>query len=171
MAATQLSVQPPMPAVQPPAPAASAVVTETPAGGRGETRGRGNSAILTQDPAIYEQVLQELKRAHRPSDIALKLSKAHGVRWTDAERFVIEVATRNHSMLQRRTNVTVLFFSGASLLAGLALLVIGILAVMDILAGQPADNLGQAIGTLIGGIALVLGGAIGIYMISRPSSR
>ena len=129
---------------------------------------RGKMAALYQNQAVHDQVLKQLKRHQNPSDIAYKLSEQYGVRWHDAERFVSEIATRNQSQLQGKTNFLLLFFSVVCLIAGLALLVTGLLSLMEGFFGQPSDRMSQTVGTLIGGGLLTLGGAVGLYITIRP---
>jgi len=166
---------PEMPVPQPvetePAVVVAPAAPPPPTSGLREPRPRGRMAALYQNPEISQMVTQELNRHRKPSDIALKLSQKYGVQFADAERYVAQVSAKLPNQPRRKTNFVMLGFSSISLLAGLALLVIGVLSLLEGFFGQPSDRLSQVLGTLIGGGLLTLGGVIGLYITLRPTSR
>lgn len=136
-----------------------------------DARPRGRLASLYQNPAVQDMVVHELQRGRRPAEVATKLSQQQGVRLSDADRFVAEIAARVPSQPKRKTNYILLLFTAISLIAGLALLVTAGLSLFEYLSGQSFGGLGEAISSLVGGLLLISAGVIGIYLTLRPSNR
>ncbi len=125
------------------------------------------------DEELEKFVLGSLSKNRRHSDIVMDICERTGMNWDQAQRLVAQVGAKNRKKLVARQNMLIMPVSFMAVIIGIALLLAGIVdakSYADYFANPqnyptgPTGNIDRY--TLFGvftGIALILGGAAGLF--------
>ena len=114
-------------------------------------------------------IIKDLGKHQDRKEIIRKVAENGHLNWTEAERFVDEVATQNKKKIAARQSPLLIFFSIGFLILGIGLLVYNLKFVMDFFQ---RDTVGQILGLqsgyyrvaeLVTGVGMTIGGFYGIW--------
>ena len=140
-----------------------------------------NLKALEQDPAVEKFILQLLAKNRQTSDTVLAVCGRTGLDWNDAQRLVARIETKNQKTLRSKQNRLPLVLSIIALLAGALLLFGGIsesYTIYSVVRQAPSaeemvmtaasqEFLRRAFWALVTGGALLIGGAVGLFISLR----
>ena len=131
-----------------------------------------------KDPKLTEYVVKRLNRHHRKSDIAMAICERTGVDWKEAQRFVSQVNIEQIKRISKAKNLPVVIFCGLFIFSGLIMIILGGISLVPYLSlflGDPSSSTGVpdydirgTVYLLLGGVGLILGGLVGLYLVIRP---
>ncbi|OGO36777.1 MAG: hypothetical protein A2W35_04995 [Chloroflexi bacterium RBG_16_57_11] len=136
---------------------------------------------LEQDPKVEKFVLQMLAKNRKTSDTVLAVCEQTGLDWNDAQRLVGRIAAKNQKTLKSQQNRLPLILSVIAIVAGALLLFAGISESFTIysvvrrapsaeemvMAAASQEFLRRAFWSLVTGGALLVGGAVGLFISLR----
>jgi len=136
---------------------------------------------LEQDPQVEKFVLQMLAKNRKSSDMVLAVCERTGLDWNDAQRLVARITTKNQKKLKTKQNRLPMILSVIAVVVGALLLFAGISesytiysvvrrapsAEEVVMAAASQEFLRRAFWSLITGGALLIGGAVGLFISLR----
>jgi hypothetical protein len=136
---------------------------------------------LEQNPKVEKFVLQMLTGNQKTSDVVLAVCERTGLGWDEGQRLVARIAAKNRKMLQSRQNRLPLILSILALLAGALMVFAGLSEVFTIytvlrtaqsneelvMMAASQGFLRRALWSLVVGGALLLSGAVGVFIALR----
>jgi hypothetical protein len=136
---------------------------------------------LEQNPKVEKFVLQRLASNRKTSDTVLEVCERTGLGWDEAQRLVSHIAAKNHKALAAKQNWAPMIFSIIALVVGGLLIFAGISEAYNIYIELQGTHSGEELvmkaasreflrrtfWALVTGGALLLGGAIGLFIALR----
>jgi hypothetical protein len=140
-----------------------------------------NLKALEQNPKVEKFVLQMLSKNRKTSDTVLAVCERTGLDWNDGQRLVAHIAAKNQKTLKTKQNRLPMILSIIAIVAGALLLFAGISESFTIysvvrmaqsteemvVTAASQEFLRRAFWSLITGSALLIGGAIGLFISLR----
>jgi hypothetical protein len=132
---------------------------------------------LLDDPELAKAVWSMLRKGRKRSDVVMWVCEKTGAEWTLAQRLVAQVQVEHHGEM---TNINRLEIIGsmAFVVGGLALVIVGIASITPLVRGLIGVDLGMpvvvksaflrpenSLGSIILGIALMIGGSVRAFLI------
>ncbi len=173
---------------QPPIPATTAVPAEpvpaytvVPKPVMPPARPPAARTTALDDPQLAVYVAKRLKAQRRKSDIAMEVCERTGADWKEAQRFVNQVNMEQYQSINRARNVPLLIFCGLFVFSGVVLLIVGAIDAIPYvtyffgspsdLSTLPASSIRSTVYYLLGGMGLLVGGLVGLYLALRPQGE
>ena len=140
-----------------------------------------NLKALEQNPKVEKFVLQLLSKNRKTSDTILAVCERTGLDWNESQRLVAHIAAKNQKTLKTKQNRLPMILSIIALIAGALLLFAGISesytiynvvsraksAEEMVMTAASQEFLRRAFWSLITGSALLIGGAVGLFLSLR----
>ena len=133
------------------------------------------------DPALSQSVLEMLRRHRKRSDIVLWVCEQSGAEWSQAQRFVAQVAVDNHRNISAHKGFPMIVLAVLFIAGGVGLLVLGFLSLAPLfnrLTGTSIDFVPPiylspetALGGMVTGLGMLIGGSVGIYFALQSQSQ
>ncbi len=136
------------------------------------------------DPALTRFVISELTKNRKRSDVVMAICERTGADWNEAQRFVGQVSTEQHSTINARKNRMIIPMCIGAIVIGFAFTILTSYPMIYLVNGRweefyakvrSVGNLSDYINAapyIFGtGVVLIAGGIIGLYMAMQSQSE
>ncbi len=132
----------------------------------------GDDSLTTVD-GLTLYVIQELGGHADPDDIILEVCLRGGMDWNQAEAFVREITSKHARTIAKKRSPLLLFIAIPTFLAGIVwfLYILAIIVMSSDTLLDTAFSLLRGYGHLIGSVAMMLGGSLGIYRVLKSLGK